>query len=35
MESLSLNDKQTALINNDFDTLKEAIRFFKEVLANK
>jgi uncharacterized protein with HEPN domain len=24
-----------SIINNDFDTLKEAIRFFKEVLANK
>ena len=24
-----------SIINNDFDTLKDAIRFFKEVLTNK
>ena len=40
MESLSSIDKQTALhifaiINNDFDSLKEAIQFFKEILTDK
>lgn len=24
-----------SIINNDFDSLKDAIRFFKDVLANK
>ncbi len=40
MESLSSIDKQTALhifaiINNDLDSLKEAIQFFKEILTDK